>query len=413
MEKEVALSELIEKVITELERLRYTEDYIKKHRTKYREFSRFVKETIGTEVYTEKLSAKFLKQVYGYTLGEPVKNFPKKVEGAVRCIRHLGEMKQYGALVRFVQDKENTDWAESDTPFVEAYLTAVQTADNSEATKKNRTHNLKLFYGFLKFRKIHSINELTAQIISDYALSIQGGSLAYAKNRFSTLKLYFRFLFTNGFCEQDWSQSVPRIIIPKNLNVPALWTADEIDRLVKSIDRGSPAGKRNYAILLLAIQFGIRVSDIANLKLENLKWDKKEIQFSQHKTGNQVTYPMLEDVGWALIDYIRFARSKSDGPFVFLGCNAPYVELRPGSVGSIMKRQMRCCGINKQPDTLSGMHSLRHALVRRLVEQGTPLTTVAEIMGHVSYSSTSPYLKVDIDGLRKCALSIEEVLSND
>ncbi|MEG2939803.1 MAG: tyrosine-type recombinase/integrase [Oscillospiraceae bacterium] len=54
------------------------------------------------------------------------------------------------------------------------------------------------------------------------------------------------------------------------------------------------------------------------------------------------------------------------------------------------------------------MHSLRHAMARRLQENGIPLSIVADIMGHASFSSTSPYLKVDIDGLRECALSIEE-----
>ena len=69
------------------------------------------------------------------------------------------------------------------------------------------------------------------------------------------------------------------------MNIPTLWSKDEIDRLLKSVDRGSPVGKRNYAILLLAIQLGIRISDIVNLKLENLKRDKKKIEFNQHKTS--------------------------------------------------------------------------------------------------------------------------------
>ena len=66
-------------------------------------------------------------------------------------------------------------------------------------------------------------------------------------------------------------------------------------------------------------------------------------------------------------------------------------------------------GIDKKIGTTGGMHSLRHALARRLLEQGTPLSTVANIMGHSSYESTSPYLKVDIEGLRDCALSVKEV----
>jgi site-specific recombinase XerD len=73
---------------------------------------------------------------------------------------------------------------------------------------------------------------------------------------------------------------------------------------------------------------------------------------------------------------------------------------------------MRRCGIKKSVGTVSGMHSLRHALARRLLEQGTSLDAVAGIMGHLDYSSTFPYLKVDIAGLRECALSLVEVTDN-
>jgi site-specific recombinase XerD len=260
---------------------------------------------------------------------------------------------------------------------------------------------------------MQGISEVTAETISNYALSLQGGSVVYAKHRLSTLKYYLRYLYKHGYCKQDLSHTVPSVIAPKNMNVPALWNKDEIELLLKSVDRGSPAGKRDYAILLLVVQLGIRITDIANLQLEHLKWERKEIVFAQHKTGGNVVFPMLDETGWALIDYVRYARPKSDSHHVFLTCNAPYTFLQSHSIGNILRRRMARCGIHKQDGVVSGMHSLRHALARRLLEQGTPLSTVAQIMGHTSYCSTSPYLKVDIDGLRECALSLEGVLCHD
>lgn len=64
---------------------------------------------------------------------------------------------------------------------------------------------------------------------------------------------------------------------------------------------------------------------------------------------------------------------------------------------------------SEESGVTSGMHSLRHALARRLLEEGTPLSTVVDVMGHVQYDSATPYLKVDIAGLRTCALSLNEV----
>lgn len=152
--------------------------------------------------------------------------------------------------------------------------------------------------------------------------------------------------------------------------------------------------------------------DVSSLRLDSLKWERNELELIQHKTGNRAIYPLLEDVGWAIIDYIKYGRPKVESPFLFLTVNAPYTPMKARSIGCILDRNRARCGIEKKNGAVSGMHSLRHALARRLLEQGTELSTVANIMGHTSYASTSPYLKVDIEGLRECALSLEEVLTD-
>ncbi|MCL1882299.1 MAG: tyrosine-type recombinase/integrase [Defluviitaleaceae bacterium] len=415
MEKQKTLSALVESASGAMERLNYHPLTIQNFRLDCRRFATFVHSTTGEDIFTEELGAKYLKEVFNFPSDEWVGTLPSRISDPVRCIRKLGEYSAYGAFVnpRKPRLKTAQDWTERDRTVLTAYLNAVQTADNSEATKQLRTHHIELFYEFLGLRGINGVAEMSAQIISDYALSLQGGSLVYAKHRLSTLRYYFRFLHKNGYCEKDWSHCVPKVIAPQNLNVPTLWTSDEVEQVLKSIDRGSPAGKRDYAIVLLVSQLGLRIADVANLKLDNLKWERKDIVLSQHKNRKETAYPLLGDTGWAIIDYIRYARPETSEPFVFITCNAPYTKLQRASVGDILARRMRRCGIkNKKPGTVSGMHSLRHALARRLLEQGTSLSDVASIMGHTNYSSTFPYLKVDIDGLRECALSLEGVDEN-
>lgn len=120
-------------------------------------------------------------------------------------------------------------------------------------TKKLRIHHIRQFYEFLTSRKVSGIHDISAQIVSDYAASLQGESSVYTKHRLATLRFYFRFLKQKSILECDWSFVVPKVIAPKNLNVPALWSKEELERLLKSIDRGSPAGKRDYAIILLVV----------------------------------------------------------------------------------------------------------------------------------------------------------------
>lgn len=413
MEQRQTISQIAECVITEMERMQYSPPTISTFRVKAKQLSHYVQEKTGMDYFTEELGQRYLADTIGFPFAE--NRWLTSSESAhIRCVRRIAEYQLYGAVLRNNAKKAKilSGWELGDKKVIDAYVESVQTADNSEATKKLRICHIRQFYEFLASRKISGIHDISAQIISDYAASLQGESPVYTKHRLATLRFYFRFLQQNGILEYDWSFAVPKVIAPKNRNVPALWEKDDLERLLKGIDRGNPAGKRDYAIILLVVELGLRISDVSELRLDSLKWERNELELIQHKTGNRVTQPLLEDVGWAIIDYIRYARPKVESPFVFLTVNAPYTQIQPGSIGCILDRHRVRSGIQKKRGTAGGMHSLRHALARRMLEQGTPLSTVANVMGHTSYASTSPYLKVDIEGLRECALSLGEVLTD-
>ena len=410
MEQRQTISEISEHIALEMERLQYSPLTILDFRRKAKHLSNYVQEKTGADYFSEELGQAYLADKIGFPFEE--NRWLTSPEAAhVRCVRRVGEYQLHGVVVRnFVKDaKLHGSWALGDEKIIAAYLESVQTADNSEATKKLRINHIRQFYNFLASRKLSGIHEISAQIISDYAASLQGSSPVYTKHRLATLRFYFRYLQKNGILECDWSFAVPKVIAPKNLNVPALWEKDDLERLLKGIDRGSPVGKRDYAMILLVVELGLRVTDVSELRLDSLKWERNELELIQHKTGNRVTHPLLEDVGWAIIDYIKYARPNVESPFVFLTVKAPYTQIQSASIVCVLDRRRVRCGIEKRRGTAGGMHSLRHALARRLLEQGTPLSTVANVMGHTSYSSTSPYLKVDIEGLRECALSLGEV----
>lgn len=403
------VSEIIDSIVSEMERLRYSPLSVQGFWYQAKRLQRHILATTGAEFFTEEIGERYLKESIGFPFEEqrPLTNGESAY---VRCVRRIGEWQLQGAfnVNRLARKSSCEEWGLGDSKLIAEYIEAVQTADNSDATKKTRLYHIKLFYEFLGFRRINGVREMSAQVISDYVSSMQGGSPVYTKHRLATLRYYFRFLHRNGLSEQDWSYAVPKVFAPKNQNMPALWTPDELKQLLGSIDRGSPSGKRDYAIILLVAQLGLRIADVSTLRLDNLKWEHNELEFVQHKNGKLTVQPLLENVGWAIIDYLRYGRPKVDEPFVFLTVNAPYIQINSSGVGCILARYMQRCGITKKPGTVGGMHSLRHAMARRLQENGIPLSIIADIMGHASFSSTSPYLKVDIDGLRECALSIEE-----
>jgi len=413
MKENQTISALAKGVVAEMERRKYAPLTIREFRYSCNSVKRYAMKNVGSEVFTKQLGDAYLKDIFGYPF-ECHKPTTSMESNAIRCVRRLNEYAELGTILKPRKSKptDERQWGHGDEVVVNAFLESVQTADNSEATKQLRTHHIRLFYEFLESCGLHGSKDVTAQVISKYVLSMAGSSQVYTKHRLATLRFYFRYLHKNGLSEQDFSVFVPTVKVPQNLNVPALWDKSEIELLLKSIDRGSPAGKRDYAVILLAIQFGLRVHDIADLRLDCLKWERKELDFIQHKTGNRTIHHLLDDVGWAIIDYIRYARPKVDSPYIFLMVNAPYTKLAPSAIGAILARHIRRCGINKYPGTVSGMHSLRHALARRLLEQGTSLQGVADILGHTKYSSTLPYLRSEIEGLRECALSLKEVTQN-
>lgn len=135
----------------------------------------------------------------------------------------------------------------------------------------------------------------------------------------TTLRVFLRFLFLNQNTQEDLSLKVPKQKKYYYPPIPSVWKQEDVVSMLENIDRGNPTGKRDYAILLLVARLGIRAGDIKSLKLTDLDWENKTIVLKQNKTKRMVSYPILNDIGWALIDYLKEARPVSDSPFVFYG----------------------------------------------------------------------------------------------
>lgn len=198
---------------------------------------------------------------------------------------------------------------------------------------------------------------------------------------------------------------MPTVKARKQNRIPSVWTKENVEKLIQAIDRGNPAGKRDYAIILLAARLGIRTIDIKRLKLTDLNWAESQIELQVSKTGAMAHLPLLPDVGWAIIEYLKNGRPKVASPYVFLRHLAP---LEPFSdedrLHQIIIKYMRIARIPISPNKKKGMHSLRHTLASRLLAEKTPLPIISDILGHASTESTAVYLKIDVQQLRQCAL---------
>jgi integrase len=194
----------------------------------------------------------------------------------------------------------------------------------------------------------------------------------------------------------------------KQTRIPSVWTSDELKKLISAIDRGNPKGKRDYAIILLACCLGMRSMDIKHLKMENFKWEDKKLIFTQSKTKTPVVLPLTPEVGWAVIDYIKYGRPKIESPYIFVKHMAPFGPFAEDDhLTQLIKSYMELAHL----PTLKkrrGMHSLRHTMASHLLEKDTPLAVISDILGHMDTDSTAVYLKVDLKKLKECALTFGE-----
>jgi integrase len=157
--------------------------------------------------------------------------------------------------------------------------------------------------------------------------------------------------------------------------------------------------------MLLIARLGLRSSDVVNLRFENINWEENRISFTQQKTGRPLVLPLLEDVGLAIIDYLKFGRPKCDFQHIFTRHRPPISPFTSSGMYGLVSRCISRAGLLTD-EKKRGPHALRHSLASRLLEENVPLPIISEILGHANSHTTAAYLSIDIDKLRQCALEV-------
>lgn len=276
-------------------------------------------------------------------------------------------------------------------------------------TLYRRRIELTIFLDFIHSKKIRRLEEIQALDLSEF-ISYRDHLQPKTVSRIvSDLRSFLRFLTMRGILQRDLSVDLPKIRLPRDAAIPSVWDQELLIRLLSAIDRSSPKGKRDYAILLLACRLGLRAGDIRKLELDHLHWDVSTIEITQSKTGTPLILPLTNEVGEALIDYLKSGRPQTEHREVFLKVQSPFEPFTATSnLHHIVTYWRRLAGIRFRTPQKRGIHSLRHTLATRLLQKGTPFTTIAEILGHTSLESTRIYAKADVEALRSVALDPEE-----
>jgi integrase len=218
-------------------------------------------------------------------------------------------------------------------------------------------------------------------------------------------------VFSHGGLQRDLSLAVGAAKYFRYARVPDVLTESDSDKLLSHIDRSSPTGRRDYAVILLAARYGMRPSDIRQLRLDDIHWRENYIAFRQSKTGKNVILPLLAEVSEALIDYLRAGRPSTPVRNIFVRHEPPIEPYSPKACFyKVMRRALHRAGLDRRRGS-RGLYLFRHTLATRMLQAQIPMKTIGDVLGHATMNSTFVYTKVDVPALCYASLSIAEVLS--
>lgn len=409
MDNRPVLDDLVANVLAELLRLQYSDG----SRTGYRRFYQRVlayARVHDIREYSEAFARRFFEDTFEVTMEALPQPAPQKFCLALRYLRCLGDYQLHGTVFRRQVKKAPYRAPDAYRTVLDVFARECDRRGYSPQGDRTRWHRIRVFVDYLATQGIGP-EAISARHLSNYTATLMGCHPKTVAAMLTHVRTFLRFLYHAGYHALDLSGAVPRLRSRYYERVPSVWPADSVRRLLGVIDRGNPTGKRDYAIMLLAARLGMRVGDIKALTLSALHWENKTIVLVQQKNRQAMTYPLLDDIGWALIDYLQHGRPQTSSPHVFVRHNAPFEAFAQFvNFHHLITTYTRRAGISL-PRGAHGMHSLRHTLASALLEQHTPLPVIAEIMGHLSTQSTQVYLHVDLEALRRCALDPEEVLA--
>lgn len=401
MNQSVTIFEQVEKLRQYLTERQYSEKYI------------HVMCRIGGEIaeYAERkgysnIEKRWLEEFLKLRFGAEYRGYSRGSQTtAFRAADMLFNLQEYGYIEQRVHQKR-TEFPECYQGFFKAEEIYSDQHQYAKGTRKQFHLQTRHFVEFLEKKGI-APTELTNRLIKEYFGTLTGYTKRWISTCHQDLRKLLSAAYGAGVITDNFSTVCANIRVPYDAKIPSAYTPEEIEAILASVDRSNPTEKRDYAILLLAARLGLRSGDIRTMTFSNIDWKSGEIHLTQEKTGVDITLPLPEDVGWSIIDYVKNARPKTDTPVIFLRHLAPYEPISSTSgFSNIANKYFSRAKISTPNGKHHGMHTFRHSLASHLVANEVPMPVVSEILGHTNTKSTSVYIKVDVNGLRKCALEV-------
>ena len=231
----------------------------------------------------------------------------------------------------------------------------------------------------------------------------KGVSRGTLQHAIAALRGLLRFLAVFGKVTPGLETQIDTPLLYKEERLPRALPWETVRSFLQSIPRTTPMGRRDHAMFFLIATYGLRVSEVVALTLDDLAWRSAQIRISQVKIRGAMILPLMDEVAAVLADYLSHVQRPTGFRHLFFRVRAPFGPLKRAAVSKAFEAWSRRSGLNIP---FQGAHCLRHSYAVQLLRHGTSLKTIGDILGHRSPESTAHYLRLATEDLREVGLSV-------
>lgn len=401
-QNELTLRELVTNAILYMQDSNYSAVSIKTYRLIWNRLIEYG-ENCGQHQYSLSFGYEFLRNYYGI-FGSPKSHFDRT---KIRAIRILVDFFTTGIFPRKYSLRQ-CNALESFGEIFEIYQGYLRKRNLSENTVTTRLSRISTLFRYLESINTCDLSTISRSTILDFIEHLNRNySSAGRSNILFTLRDFLSCPLLENHLQAELGRVITVIHTNKHERLPSFYSSEEVDGILSSVDRNSRQGKMDYLIILLAAQLGMRTSDIRCLQLEDLNWTNNSINLIRKKTNRFLQLPMTDSVKFALLDYLKNSRPmQADTGSLFVRIKAPHLPYSDNNrfTGRVSLYFKKAC--IQTAGKHHGLHSMRHSLASRLLNGSTPITSIANALGHESIETTKNYLWIDIEQLRSVALEV-------
>ena len=359
------------------------------------------------ELITVPIAVQFVQDSFGFDYYNTTSRFQTILR---RPLLILFEFYEFGNYKKTHQRGSTTQIPLIYEAIYREYVDHVNSMPIGLKTRERKIWSFTKYLEYLESVGIVRLSQIQFNTVHDYICSLTGYAPATLRVTKTNLREAYDWMFEKKYVPFSGRQMFPLIRKDPRNKLLSYYSKEEISQLLSCIDTDIPSGKCMYAAICLLAYLGMRAGDVIALKFSDIDWAKDTISYAQQKTGALLTLPLIDEVKYPLIDYIKNGRHDSaDQEYVFVTLYAPYTKFGcTSSLFRMVEKCMRTAGIHYE-GRHHGPHSLRHSLATNMMSENVPISAIANILGHSSTQTTKIYLTVDETHLKELTLEVPNV----